>query len=138
MAICSASSSVVEPHEGQHRPEHLDLAQLARRVDVAEHRRLDVEPGGEVAARGAAAGEQLGGAVGPGPLDHAEDPLLCGPAHDRAHAGRRVERVAERDVAGEGDDLLGELVVDAVVHDEPGGRGHSPGRRGSGAPRRWR
>ena len=123
MAICTRLLLGLEPHERQHRPEHLDLAELAGRVDVAEHGRLDVEAVGEVAAGDAAADEQLGGAVGLGPLDHAEDPLLGRPADDRAHAGRRIERVAEGDVAGEGDDLLGELVVDAVVHDEPGGEG---------------
>ena len=33
-----------------------------------------------------------------------------------------VEGVAEGDVPGEGDDLLGEVVVDAVVHDESRGQ----------------
>ena len=139
MAIASASSSVVEAHQRQHRPEHLDLAELAVRVDVAEHGRLDVEAVGQVAA-GDAAAER---AAWPVPSAWArsiiaEDALLGRPADDRAHAGGGIERVAEGDVAGERDDLLGELVVDAVVHDEPGGRARSPVRRGSGGPTRWR
>ena len=70
MAIASASSSVVEPHQRQHRPEHLDLSELAGRVDVAEHGRLDVEAVGQVTAGDAAAEQQLAGAVGLGSLDH--------------------------------------------------------------------
>ena len=55
MAIASASSSVVEPHQREHRSEHLDLAELAGRVDVAEDGRLDVEAVGQGPAGGPAA-----------------------------------------------------------------------------------
>ena len=76
MAIAQRLVLGLEPHQREHRPEHLDLAELARRIDVAEHGRLDVEAVRQVAPGIAAADEQLAGAVGLGSFDHRDDPFL--------------------------------------------------------------
>ncbi len=129
----------LEAHERQHRAEHLDLAELAGRVDVTEapsaRRR---SPSARRPVGDASTDQELGAAVGPGPFDHGDDPFLGGAAHDRAHAGRRIEGITQRDVPGEGDDLLRPARRRRCRARRGASRARSPDRRGSGGPTRWR
>ena len=100
--------------DGQHRPEHLLLGDLAVGVDVGEQR------GGIEVARVdlLAAGDQRGAGLD-GTLDHAVDLVALLLTDQRTHVGLGIGRVAVPHQAEVVLDQLDDLVVVLARHQQP-------------------
>ena len=108
---------VVELGHGQDRPEDLLARDPPAVVDPVEDGRLDVEPAGLLAHALAAADDAR--ALLRAEPDVAEDLVQLARVDDRAELGRRVERLAGRQLAAHRRDALDQLLAHGAMDDEP-------------------
>ena len=113
-----ASSSLRNVVTVTNGPKTSSRQTAAGRVGSDDGRPQVVAVGQRRVVRGGAAGQDLAALLA-GDLDVAEDPVAVAGRRQRAHLGRRVERVAEADRLGERDEPCDEVVGDRLVEDQP-------------------
>ena len=120
LAIATASSSSAEGLDGEHRAERLLPGHRHRAGAAVEHGRQVVEAALElgVVRRRTTAAEH--GALGDAGGDVRRHLVAVRGADQRAGLGLRVVRPAQPDGAGPVDQRVDEVVVDLVLHQQPG------------------
>ena len=123
LAAATTSSSVCERDHGEDGAEDLLLRQVHVLAHLIEDGRGDEVAGGELAlADAAATGDELGALVG-GTLAVGEDAIGLGGRDDRAHLRLVLQGIADADLAGAGDEIAEEAVVDVLMEEEAGAGG---------------